>query len=242
MYFQSTYFESYITYIKHFFDILLSGEFSGTAQRFATTLPSRMIFLASRITITVFSFIIGLIGILLLHKKKYKAESSLFIAWTFSMLLFTIFVSIGLRGEYYERLILVSSLPLAAVGAYFLKEFKVSGIMIFILLLLLTPLYFVAKYGNEGFESTSLEKLKAECFYYNFYDNCFEKQEIANTVFGYNLNDFYSLHLAITRENVLSTSLYNGMSQQDVRAKLEAIFLDYRLDKIYSSDQAAVYK
>ena len=241
-YYQSIHFESYKTIISHFFDILQSGELSGTTQRLGTTIPSRKIFLASRITITVFSFIIGLMGILFLRKKRYKTESSLFIGWIFSMLLFTVFVSIGLKGQFYERLVLVSSLPLAAVGAYFLKEFKVSRIMILIILLLLTPLYFIAKYGNEGFESVSLEKLNAECFSHNFYDNCDEKQEIVDTLFGYDLEASYPLFLSVTRENILSTSLYNSMSLQDVKAKLESIILDRRLDKIYSSDAAAAYR
>ncbi len=241
-YYQSIHFESYKITISRFFDILQSGKFSGTTQRFVTTHLSRIIFLSSRITITVFSFIIGLMGILLLRKKKHKTESSLFIGWTFSMLLFTIFVSIGLKGEFYERFVLISSLPLAAVASYFLREFKVSGIMILILLLVLTPLYFVAKYGNEGFESVSLEKLKAECFSYNFYDNCDEKQEIVDTTFGYDLEASYPSFLSVTRENVLSTSLYHSMSQQDVEAKLESIILDRKLDKIYSSNTAAAYK
>jgi hypothetical protein len=241
MYYQSIYLDSYKTYIKHFFDILQSGKFSGTSQRFVTTLSSRIIFLDSRMTITVFSFIIGMAGILLLLKRKYKAESSLFIGWILSMLFFTIFVSISLRGEYYERLILIASLPLAAVGAYFLKEFKVPGIIILVLLLVLTPLYFVAKYGNEAFESMSLEKLKAECFSYNFYDNCDQKQEIIETEFGYNFKLHYYSHLTVTRENILSTSIYDNMSQQNVKIKLERIILDRKLDKIYSSNNAASY-
>ncbi len=241
-YYQSIYIEFYNTYISRFFNILQSGEFSGTTQRLVTTLPSRTIFLASRIVITVFSFIIGSMGIFILRKKKHKAESSLFIGWIFSMLFFTVFVSVGLKGEFYERLVLISSLPLAAVGAYFLREVKVSGIIILIILLFLTPLYFVAKYGNEGFESISLEKLRVECFSDNFYDNCDEKQEIIEFEFGYNFDVFDTPLLTVSRESILSTSIYQGMSQQDVKDKLETIFSDGKFDKIYSSDNAAVYK
>jgi hypothetical protein len=242
IYYQPIYFDSLKNDIKRFFDILQTGEFSGTTQRLVTTIPSRTIFLASRLTITVFSFIIGIVGILLLRKKNHKVESSLFIGWIFSMLLFTAFVSVALRGEFYERMVLVLSLPLAAVGAYFLTEFKVPGIIILILLLVLTPLYFVGKYGNEEFESLSLEKLKAECFSYNFYDNCDEKQEVVDTTFGYSLMVSDVTHLIFTKENVLSTSVYQNMNQKNVIAKLESIVSYNKLDKIYSSDKAATYR
>jgi len=241
-YYLSIYPVSFLRYIRRFLDVLLSREFSGTTERLTTTFPSRMLFLYCRMGITIFSFIIGSMGIYLLRKRGHKNESNLFVAWAFSMLLFTIFVSLGLKGQYYERLVLISSLPLAAVGAYFIDKSKIPGIMILIMLLVITPLYFIAKYGNEGFESLSLEKLKAECFSHNLYDDCYERQEIVKPIYIYNFEYFGSSHFTVSMESILATSLRQSMRQTDVITELENIALDKKLDKIYSSDSATVYK
>jgi len=240
-YYQSIYSKTYINYVDRFFDALFSGQYAGTTERFVTTIPSRIIFLLSRIEITIFSFVFGLLGIYFLNKRGYKNEAGLFIAWAFSMVLFTIFVSLSLKGEYYERLVLISSLPLAAVGAYFLEETKVSGRIILIILLLTTPLYFVAKYGNEAFESISLEKLRVDCFSNNFYDNCDEKQEIVNSAFNYDVKSFGYSYYTVSREVILVTSVYQSMEQDKIKIELEKIIADKKLDRIYSSNKAAAY-
>jgi hypothetical protein len=241
-YYKSVYPSLYMIYIERFFDALMSGGYSGATERFATTLPSRILFLSSRVEITIFSLVIGFMGIYLLRKQNHKPEASIFIAWVFSMLLFTIFVALSLKGEFYERFVLISSLPLAAVGAYFINESKISRTIILIILLIISPIYFIAKYGNEGFESLSLEKVNADCFAYKFSDNCVNEQEIIQT----EINPYYSHSgftvSAVSREDVMATSASKNMRQEDVIAGIEKIANDKMLDKIYSSNNAAVYK
>jgi hypothetical protein len=241
-YYKSIYPSLYVIYIERFFDALISGGYSGATERFATTSLSRMIFLSSRVGITIFSLFIGIMGIYLLRKRNYKAESSVFIAWVFSMLLFTIFVGLSIKGEFYERFVLISSLPLAAVGAYFINESRISKAIILIILLVISPIYFIAKYGNEGFESLSLEKVNADCFAYKFSDSCINEQEIIQT----EINPYYSHSgftvSAVSREDVMATSASKNMRQEDVVAGIEKIANDKMLDKIYSSNNAAVYK
>jgi hypothetical protein len=241
-YSQSIYFESYTSHFKEFLELLRSGQLGGATERFSTNTSNRMIFLASRIEITILSVILGLLGIYRIHKKGYKTESNLLITWSFSMLVFSIFVSVALKGEYYERFVLISSLPLAAVCAYFLNESNFPKITILIILLLISPLYFIAKYGNEAFESVSLEKLKAECFSQNSYDYCDENQEIVNSPLDYNFLFFGSSYFTVSREGILATSIYQNMEQSKVKTELESIVLNNTLDKIYSSNNAMVYK
>lgn len=241
-YYQKSYANSYVEYMNRFLKTLFSGETSGSTERLITSLPSREIFLASRGVITFVSFVIGVIGIFFIRRKGYKTEGNIFVAWAFSMLLFSVFVSLALKGEYYERFVLIASLPLASVGAYFINEKRTPGMMIFIMLLLISPLYFIAKYGNEAFESVSVEKLKADCFSYNFYDNCDENQEVVNSMLDYNFGVFGSTYFTVSREGIMVTTVYQGMKQSDAMNKFEGIALNKRLDQVYSSNSAMSYR
>jgi len=241
-YYKSVYPSVYVLYIEHFFDELKSGGYSDATERFATTLPSRIIFLSSRIEITIFSLIIGILGIYLLRKRNHKPEAYIFIAWVFSMLLFTVFVALSLKGEFYERFVLISSLPLAAVGAYFISESRLSKTIVLIVLLIISPIYFIAKYGNEEFESLSVEKITAGCFAYKFSDNCVNEQEIIQTeIDPYYTHSGFTVS-AVSREDIIATSIRKNLGIKDAIAGIEKIANDKMLDKIYSSNNAAVYK
>jgi len=241
-YFQSIYFESYISHFNQFLELLRFGQLGGATERLSTSSSNRIIFLASRLGITFFSVALGILGIHYIRKRGYKTEANLLIGWSFAMLVFSIFVSVALKGEYYERFVLISSLPLAAVCAYFMNKSKFPGIIILIILLLISPLYFIAKYGNEAFESVSLEKLKAECFSLNYYDHCDENQEIVDSPLDYSFLAFGSSYFTVSREGILATSVYQNMEQSDVNARLESIVVNNTLDKIYSTNNVMVYK
>ena len=235
--------ESYIKMIKQFFEILLTGTgFSRASARFYTSILSRRVFITSRIGITIFSFILGLPGLILSYRKGYKLGTKFFFAWIFSMAFFFIFESFVSMGGFHERFVLISCLPLAALSAYFLLEFK-SGLTILIILLIISPVYFVAKYGNEAFESESVEKLKADCFYIHFDSNCEKRQEIVDSqLYPEIYEHFAKRDFTTDREGLMSASIYLEKSVGDVKNIIDGYSSSLKLDRIYSSNNAGTYR
>ena len=235
--------ESYITMIKQFFEVLLSGTgFSRSSVRFSTSMLSRQIFLSTRIGITIFSFIFGLSGLFISYKKGYKLGTKFFLAWIFSMTLFVIFESFVTMGALHERFILISCLPLAALSAYSLIELR-AGKLILIILLIISPVYFVAKYGNEAFESESVEKLKADCFYACFDSDCEKRQEIVNSQLYSEISKYFGKRdYTTTREEIMAASIYLDKSLDEVVNLIDSYSSDMKLDIIYSTNNAKVYR
>lgn len=232
----------YLQYIKDFVNLLVPNKsFSQVSQRFVLNIFSRNLFLTSRLLITIFSVLIGLCGIILLYLKKSTLGARFFLAWSFCMLVFSIFVGLVLKGEYYERFVLISSLPLAALTAYFLNDLKHGAIIVLIILLLISPLYFVAKYGNEAFESISSEKLQADCFNNNFYSNCEDRQEIVNSAF-YQLSSFGKRSFSISREEIMANMISLGKDRNEIEMMIRDIAYNQTLDRIYSTYSSAVFR
>jgi hypothetical protein len=158
------------------------------------------------------------------------------------MALFIIFQSFVLRGELYERFVLISCLPLAALSAYLLTESR-AGISILIILLIISPVFFIAKYGNEAFESESVEKLKSDCFFSRFDSDCEKRQEIVDSKLYFELLKYFGkIDYTVTREEIMSTSLFMNKSLEDVVNLIDSYSSDMKLDRIYSTNNAGVYR
>ena len=235
-----TYF-SYIKYIKHFFEVLLAGEFSRTTQRFVTNLISRQIFITLRIGTLLSSVFIGLLGIFALYKKKDVTGAKFFFFWSFSVIAFSAFVALALKGEYYEKFVMISSLPLAIVSTY-LIESKFSGKWILILFLFLVPIYFITKYGNEAFESLSLQKLNTDCYYYKFNTECLKDQEIVDARLDYEIKTFGTEHFTVSREEFLTSSILLDKSIDEVIILFEERISETRLNRVFSTYTSGVYR
>lgn len=237
--FQTTAFGSYLEMIENFIQALLEGTlFSRASMRFSTSLLSRKIFLFSRVGITIFSICLGLLGLFMTYKKGYKIGAKFFFSWSFSMILFTVFVGLSLEGEYYEKFALISSLPLAGIGAYCFNNFK-NGAILLMILLLISPLYFIGKYGNEAIESESLEKLKVDCFYLEYKGDCEERQKIVNSKLDWDLKYFGFVDFTVTREEIMAHSIFYGKDVETAQNSLNTPFYD--LDRIYSTNLAWLY-
>jgi hypothetical protein len=241
--YQSAILASFITMVKQFFQILISGSsFSRTSERFFSSYFDRQIFLSARIGITLFSMIIGGLGLLLAYKKGYKLGTKFFLAWTFAIIPFIIFEGVVLKGELHERFVLISSLPLAGLAAYFLVESK-AKVWILIILLVISPIYFIAKYGNEAFESESLEKLKVDCFYTTFNSDCDKRQEVVDSQLYYEIQLYFGkVHYTVNRESIMAASTYMDKSIKDILNLMEGYISDMKLDRIYSTKDAGVYR
>jgi len=241
--YQTTIFESYITLIKQFFEILLTGNgFSQTYVRFSTNVLSRQIFISSRFGITIVSMVLGILGLFFARKKGYGLGTNFFFAWTFSMIFFIIFQAFVFKGEFYERFVLISCFPLAAMGAYWLIESK-AGMSIFVILLVISPLYFITKYGNEVFESESVEKLKGDCFYNHFDSDCEKRQEIVDSQVNSAIPKYFGkIDFTINREEIMAASVYLDKSLVDVFNLVDSYSSELRLDRIYSTNNAGVYR
>lgn len=232
----------YITAISNLLKLLSVGSsFSQVSQRLVANIFSRNVFIASRLIITFTSIVLGLAGIFLLHKRKYKVWAKFFFAWSFCMLVFSLFVGFVLKGEYYERFALISSLPLAGLAAYYLNGFKFTAIIL-ILLILFSPLYFIAKYGNEYFESESVEKLHADCFDALYYTNCEERQKVVNSALDYDLDKLGKRTSGISREETIASMIYLHMNMTEVEYKIKQVEYNNTLDRIYSTYSSAVFR
>lgn len=235
-------FNGYVDLLRNFFSLLYSGRsYSNISQRFVSNILSRNIFIASRLIITTFSVIVGLVGILSLYLKKDSLGAKFFLAWSFCMLVFSFFVGVVLKGEYYERFVLISSLPLAGLAAYFLSEFKYSKIILMILLII-SPLYFIAKYGNEALESISAEKLQADCFDHSFYSDCEDRQEIVNTLLNFDLSELGERYFAVTREDVIASMIFLEKNKTEVENTIRNIEYNKTLDRVYSTYSSTVFR
>jgi len=237
--FQTTILGSYLEMIENFIQALMEGTlFSRASMRFSAGLLSRKIFIFSRLGITIFSILLGSLGIYFAYIKWYKLGAKFFFSWAFSMILFTTFVGLSLKGEYYEKFVLIASLPLAGVGAYYFKNIKNSAILLMILLLI-SPFYFIAKYGNEAIESESLEKLKADCFTYELKNDCEERQKIVDSQLHWDLKFFGDADFTVTREEIMANSIFYGRDVKTAQKLINERF--YGFDRIYSTNSAWSY-
>jgi len=239
---QSKTFESNITYIKKLIEVISTGRLPNMAYRFGGAFIERYVFLANRAIITALSIFLGSAGIFYMHKRKFNTAAKFFFSWSFSILLFVLFVGLVLRGEYYERFVMISSLPLAAAGAYFLGSIKLSKILLIPLLIFLSVSYFIAKYGNEAFESVSSEKLRADCFYYTSHSYCEEAQGIVDTRLYTNLDDFGNTYFHMSREKLMFQTTLLNKNLEDVIGVVDGIASNLRLDRIYSNYNAWIYR
>ncbi len=237
--FQTTILGSYFEMIENFFQSLAQGTlFSRASMRFTTGLISRKIFLLSRFGITIFSVLLGLLGMFIAYVRWHKLGARFFFSWAFSMLVFTIFVGLSLEGEYYEKFVLVASLPLAGIGAYFFKDIKDSTVIL-IILLLISPFYFIAKYGNEAIESESLQKLKVDCFSYELKNDCEQRQKIVDSQLHWDTKFFGEIDFTVTREEIMANSIFYD---NDIKTSQRLIDERFQgLDRIYSNNLAWFY-
>jgi len=241
--YRSTTFFYIVDYLKNFFQILLSGPSleSATSRFSGLSFLNRQIIFGSKVFLTVFSIIFGVIGSLALHKKRFVTAAKFFFAWSFSMILFIIIMSQIVEGEFYERFILISSLPLGFLTAYSLEQRKSKISTILILLLILSIPYFLSKHGNESYQSESLEKLKTDCFLHTFSTNCEEEHEIVPSPLNWDIKNLGESHFGISREEIMASSIYNDKDLDSVLNLIEKQSETNKLDRIYSTDETAAY-
>ena len=229
--------------ISTFIEVLFSGSsFERVTYRLISSQFSRQVFLGSRIGITIVSIFLGLMGIRVLYGKKYTTEAKFFLAWAFSLIPFLIFVSQVLKGEYYERFVLISSLPLAALTVYFLSGHKVKPSFIFIFLLVLSPLFFIGKYGNEAFESISTEKMITYCYSHQYNTDCEENSVISPIELNYQLENFGKTYFEVSRESIMASSIYMDETIDSIEKKINDISERNEMDRIYSTSIAGAYR
>jgi hypothetical protein len=239
--YQSKTLSLYVPHVKDFFRTLLSGELSSATKRFVTNQINRQIFLFSRMEIVGIFILFGVIGIYRFIKESYDTGAKFFIGWAFSMLILTIFVGLALEGEFYEKFVMIASLPLAAATAYSIIKFKFSKHLILVLLIILLPSILIAKYGNEKFESISVETLNTECFDKKFNTGCNEKQEIIDITSSFYLKYFGHLDLTITKQEIAGISIFENKNFADVISYVNNYAKENKLDKIYSTHLSGVY-
>jgi hypothetical protein len=240
--YQSITFNSYITYVKHFFEVLLTGDFSRTTGRLVSSQFNRQIFLTLRMGMILLSIFFGSLGIFALYRQKDFTGTKFFIFWSFSIIIFSIFVGFALKGEYYEKFVMISSLPLAIVSSYYILELKFSGKWLLIFLLLLLPIYFITKYGNEAFESLSVEKLNTDCFNNKFNTECLKNQEIVDARLDYDVKTFGKDHFTISREELMTSSVLLDKGLDEIRILFEERISETSMDRIFSTNTAGVYR
>lgn len=231
---------SYTTYLENFIKSLSTGQFSQVTQSFKTSFAFREVFLYSRFGITLFSAIFGILGLIVMFKNKYSTGAKFLFSWAFSMMLFVIFVGIVLKGQFYERFALISSLPLAALTVYFLEETKIHVAYIFIIFLVITPVYFIAKYGNEAFESISLQKLRAICYYSTKNPDCYQKEIVDNKLIV-GIDGLGKTSFVVSREDEIWNSVYLDKDLNMIIDSLKKLAVERKLNRIYSTDISVVY-
>jgi len=234
--------KSYISFLDNFIKSFLSGQFSQVTQSFETTLPFRKLFLSSRLCITAFSIIIGLLGLIFMYNKRYSTGAKFLLSWSFSMVLFVFFVGVVLKGEYYERFVLISSLPLALSTVYFMNEIRVPKIYFLIFFLAMSPLYFISKYGNEGFESTSLQKIKASCYYFTENPDCFQTQTIVDNKVFLGIESIGETNFIVSREDEMWNSINLDEDIDTLESSIEKLVFERKLNRVYSTEISAVYE
>ena len=216
------------------------GELFSISSKFAgTSYLSRQIVIGSRLAILAASVLLGLLGIRTLQKHGYKTTPRFLYAWAFSMLPFLIVIAMFMKGEFAERFVLVSALPLAIASVYFLTYRKAVAVIL-VLLVVLSPLYFISKYGNEAFESLSVEKLKAECFSAFFESGCDENSVIIESPLNF-LDHLGEVHFTLTREDIMFSQIYGKDTDVDIFGEISRIEDERGLDRIYSTNNAWSY-
>jgi hypothetical protein len=240
---RSTTFFYIIDYLKNFIQILMSRPSLETAtSRFAgLSFLNRQIIFGSKMFLTSFFVIFGLWCILLLRKKKFGTESNFFFAWAFSMIPFILVMSQIFKGEFYERFVLIASLPFGFLTAYALEHYKFKISTIFIILLILTIPYFLGKHGNEAFQSESLQKLNVDCFISRLSTDCEDKMEIVGSPLNWDIENLGKTHFGISREEIMAASIYNDKSLQTIFNLIEKQAEINKLNRVYSTNEAAAY-
>jgi len=215
--------------------------FSSAGSRVGGDTLSRKIFVISRLGILGLSLILGIIGIYKMYKKGLKIESKFIFGWAFSLIPFLVLIFFVSRGEFAERFSLVSSLPLA-VGAAFLLNNKKYRILVLVLLLVLSPVYFIAKYGNEAYESKSFQRLRADCYSLYFELECEKNYTLMHSPLDYDFNSLGETHFTVTREEVMAASIYgNYSSTQEIMELIEWLEEERNLHRVYSTDESWSY-
>jgi len=242
----TTIFDITMDYSKNFIDVLMHGlKFESVAHRLESTIVSRQVFLSSRIGITLMSVILGLAGAVVMRTGKDKATkkttANFLLGWSFSLVPFLLFVALAVRGEFYERFALISSLPLAALTVYLFNEYEINFSTLLIFLLLLSPFYFIGKYGNEAFESVSVEKLMANCFSYEFYSRCAEDFRIVDSPLNYDIENLNKFRFVTSREEIMAGVVFNNKDIESVSSLIYDIVEEYKLHRIYSTSEASVF-
>lgn len=215
--------------------------FSSLGSRLESEQLSRKIFIRSRLSILGLSMMLGVIGIINMYKQRFRIEAKFIFAWAFSLIPLLIIVFFTSTGEFAERFALVSALPLA-VGTGFLFSNRRSGIWILVFLLALSPVYFVAKYGNEAFESKSLQRLRADCFSMFLELGCEEEMTLMHSPSDYYVEDLGKTHFTVTREEIMAASIYmNYGSTEEILKLIERIEDEEKLIRVYSTNEAWSY-
>jgi hypothetical protein len=241
--YRTTTFNYIIDYLKNFFQIIISRPSleSATSRFRGLSFLYRQIIFGSKVFLTIFSIIFGFLGSLLLRKKGFGTTANFFFAWAFSMIPFVVIMSQIVEGEFYERFILIASLPLGFLTAYILEQGKFRVRTILIILLVLTIPYFLSKHGNEAFQSESLEKLKVDCFSFEFGTDCEEKMEIVGSPLNWDIENLGKTHFGISREEIMASSIYNDKDLDAVFNQIEKQSETNKLNRVYSTDEAAAY-
>jgi hypothetical protein len=239
-FFRTTTFSIVAQDVGGFLASLASGSKPGITQRFAATNAAREMFLASRVGITLISAAMGLAGAIFMHRDGHKTEAKFFFAWAAALIPFTLIVGLVIQGEFYERFALISSLPLAALSVYAINKFKFGFIALLIFLLALYPPYFIGKYGNEAFESVSMEKLNANCYNEYLRTDCASNLVVIDA----RLRSVYEVGnvSVISREDIMSNSIFTDNSISGVKATADSLADAQMLSRIYSTNNAWVYR
>lgn len=234
---------SVLAYIENFAQNFLFGSiFERTASRFTgVSFISRQVVLGSRMFMLAISLVVGFLGILTLHRGRYRTFARFVFSWSFAMLPFVLFMIFVLGGTFSERFTLVSSLPLAIGTVFFLTKDKPKWFII-AFLLFLTPFFFLSKYGNEAFESQSIEKLKVDCYIQYFDSSCYEESVIVKSSLDYDIENLGETHFGVSREEILSAYIYGEERVEgnilDIISEIED---EKMLNRVYSTNNAWSY-
>jgi len=240
--FETTMLVDITKFFKDFIEILTLGRLTNPVARFTgLDFLYRKIILGSKVSIILFSVILGSFGVITLYKEKYSTEAKFFFAWAFALVPLMIFLGQVIHGEFYERFALISSFPLAFLTSYFLIKTRIKTIYILIILLILSPLYFFGKYGNEAYESQSQQKLKVDCYSYIFNSNCEKNNQAVTSWLNLDIELLGSRHAGTTREEVMAISITKNLDVESIFHYINMCTSKNRIDRLYSTNEAAAY-
>jgi hypothetical protein len=240
--FETTAFVHISRFVRNFIEILSFGHFNNPTVRFTGLgFFHRQINLGSKLAIGFISFVLGFLGLKKLWKQKNKTEAKFFFSWTLALIPLMIVLSQVLEGEFYERFFLISSLPLGFLSSYYLTKNKVRISYIFIIFLILSPLYFFGKHGNEAYQSESLEKLNSDCYAFTFGSDCEKNNEIVISSLDFDIDTLGIIHVGISREEIMAISISRTLEPEDVLVLFDNQTESNHMDRYYSTNKAAVY-